>query len=881
MEKNLARNLKIREKKTLSGIALILVLTLSGLFAFIPLANAHTPPWTIDTYAFISAEPNPVGIGQTCYVNFWIDKVPPASVGSYGVHWHNMTVTMTKPDGATQTLGPFDSDAVGGIWTQFIADQVGTYKFVGHFPGQVATLENPYPYTVPLLTQFTYAYLNDTYLPSTSKEVTVTVQQEQITTAFPSNPLPDGYWQRPINSMNRNWYSLGGNWLGLSATQFGLTGDYSSNDGNFNAYTTAPNSAHVLWTLPLAFGGQIGGAFGDSETGLYATGTAYETKFGAVVLYGILYYTEYPGAQNDPVGLKAVDMRTGQTIWEKPITTPLKAGMVYNMVSGDQYGGHAYLFCAPGAQGFVNPTGSNWEMYDAMTGAYVLSIANVTNGILSVGPSGELLSYSITNGKMTMWNSTKCIGFGSAQFISFSNYSPDEIWRPAQGATIDWNYGNQWTVPIATDIAGAEIGAGGLAVTKVSDGVVLLTAVPSLYNGGVPGGSQTGWRVDAGYSANDGHLMWGPINRTLTPWTNKPLGPAAEGVYTEYTCQDLSWTAYSIATGDKLWGPTQSYNSSWGYYDNNAKGVIGYGNLYVWGLSGEVYCYDVQTGIQKWSWYAGSAGIDTPYGTWPLGTWSDLHLLADGKLYVRAGHDYTPPVFRGAKLYCLDANTGVEIWSSLSFNICGSPVVADGIMLWFNGYDNQVYAYGKGQTATTITGPQNVQPLGTSVLIQGTVTDQSPGQTCLGIPAAGTPAISDASMSAWMEYLYQQQPKPADATGVQVHLTAIDPNGNFQDIGYVTSDAKGMYSTMWKPPVEGKYVVTASFEGSESYYTSSSEVAIGVEAGAASVVTPSPSPTSAVQPPTSGIPTMTYVAIAAAVIIIIAAAALLILRRRQ
>ena len=874
-KKSLGVKLKFRDNKnkTLFAAALILLLTFSGLLAIVPVASAHTPPWTISTYAYISAEPNPVGVGQTAYVNFWIDKVPPASVGNYGVHWHNMTITMTKPDGNTQIMGPFESDAVGGAWAQFTPDQVGTYKFVGNFPGQVAVLENPYPYAVPFLTQLTYAYLNDTFLPSTSREVTVTVQQEQIITAYPTNPLPDGYWQRPINSMNRNWYSLGGNWLGLAATQFGLTGDYSSNDGNFNPYTTAPDSAHVLWTLPLAFGGQIGGQFGDSETGLYATGTAYETKFGAVVLYGVLYYTEYPGAQNNPAGLKAVDMRTGETLWEKPITTPLKAGMVYNMVSGDQYGGHAYLFCAPGAQGFVNPTGSNWEMYDAMTGAYVLSIANTTNGVLSVGPSGELLSYSVANGKMTMWNSTKCIGWGSAQFISFSNYSPEEIWRPAPGVTIDWKYGNQWTVPIATDISGAAIGAGGLGVTKVSDGVVLLTAVLSLQNGGPPGGGQTGWRVDAGYSASTGQLLWGPINRTLTPWTNKPLGPAAEGVYTEYTCQDLSWTGYSITTGQKLWGPTHSYNSSWGYYDNNAKGVIGYGNLYVFGLAGEVYCYDVQTGVEKWSWFAGSAGIDTPYGTWPLGTWSDLHLLADGKLYVRAGHDYTPPVFRGAKLYCIDANTGDEIWSSLSFNICGSPVVADGVMLWFNGYDNQVYAYGKGQTATTVSGPQNVQPLGTSLLIQGTVTDQSSGQTCLGIPAAGTPAISDNSMSAWMEYLYQQQPKPTHANGVQVHLTAIDPAGNPQDIGYVVSDANGMYSIMWKPPVEGKYVITASFDGSKSYYASSAQVAVGIEAVATPAPTSSPTPTES--------STATYTLVAVIIVILLALAAIVLLLRKK
>ena len=55
----------------------------------------------------------------------------------------------------------------------------------------------------------------------------------------------------------------------------------------------------------------------------------------------------------------------------------------------------------------------------------------------------------------------------------------------------------------------------------------------------------------------------------------------------------------------------------------------------------------------------------------------------------------------------------------------------------------------------------------------------------------GTPAISDESMGPWMEYLYENQAKPTNATGVPVELTAIDPNGNYIQIGSVTSDLTG------------------------------------------------------------------------------------------
>ncbi len=891
--------MKLQRNKTLSTIALILILTVSAIMAITPSANAHSPPWTISTYAFINVNPNPVGVGQSAFVNFWIDKVPPGADGNYGYHWHHMTVTVTKPDGTTDTLGPYDSDAVGGAWAYYVPTQVGTYKFVFNFPTQTAVVENPYPYPLGTI-DIGLAFINDTYT-SSSATTSLTVQQQQVQSAYPSAPLPTGYWQRPINSMNREWSPLGGNWLGLGVTTFGATGMYNVN-GNFNPYTAAPNSAHILWTKPVAFGGQIGGEFGGLDTSLYTTGTAYETKFGAVVLYGILYYTQYPGAGNNPGALTAVDLRTGKTLWTNNTATPLRAGMVYNFITGDQYGAHAYLWTAPATIGFIVPPAPTnvWSMYDAMTGNWILNVANATPGTLFEGPNGETLSYRVAGGMLTLWNASLCIATGSTLYNAYTTYSAAQIWRPPIGATIDWNGGNQWSVPVATSLSGAPITLGLSKVSTADNALLLTQSAPA-----VPGGSNAGWRIDAGYSSVDGHLLWGPINRTLTPWTAVALGPVGQGVYTEYTRQTLTWSAYSLTTGQKLW-TTQPKNSTWGYYDYTADGVIGYGNLYSFGLGGEVYCYNLQTGAITWSWNAGNAGIDTPYGTWPLGTWSTHHVLADGKLYVMAGHDYTPPVFKGAQLYALNATTGGLVWSSLSFNIEGSPVCADGILVEYNGYDNQIYAYGQGLSATTVSGPQNVQPLGTPVVIQGTVTDQSPGQTCLGIPAAGTPAISDASMSEWMEYMYQQQPKPTNATGVPVTLTALDPNGNTEVIGTVTSDAAGMYKIMWTPPVPGAYTIIATFAGTNSYYASSAETALGVTpaAKASTTTTPStttpsttpsstgtPAPTSAVSPSVAPTPTppassaasstTLYIVAAAAVIIIVIAAAAIVLRRRK
>lgn len=811
-------------KTKIATISTLLTIVLMLTMILIPIANAHDPPWDIDTYAFLVVQPNPIGVNQPVFVSMWIDKVPPGSTGPWGPRWHGFVVDITKPDGSKATLGPFNSDSVGGAWLQYTPDQLGTYQFVFNFPGQTVENENPSPYGG--LTGA--AYIGDNYGASTSKVVTLTVQQEPIVAQYGAAPLPTEYWARPINSMNREWASIAGNWLGLRATQFGNTGVYSQS-GNFMPYSTAPNSAHVVWTKPIAFGGQIGGEFGSEDLELYATGTAYEAKFGAVIINGVLYYTEVPGAGNNRGDLKAVDIRTGEDIWTKEmrgIYDTLRVGMVYNFITGDQYGGHAYLFTSNNDQlGFFTNIyeAPRWSMYDAMTGDWILDIANQSASVLSTGPNGEIVSYSSAGNKLSMWNASKCVEAGSWDQV-FRMYTPLEIWRPPLNTTIDWNGGIEWSTPLD----------GAYTVTTIADGVVILTA--SLGGAfGVPGGSHTGWRVDVGYDANTGALLWGPINRTLTPWTADVLYAAGDGVYVEYTRQTLEMNAYDIRTGVKLW-TSEPEDNPWGYYDYSHGMVVGYDNVYSWGMGGAVYCYDIDTGARKWVWNAGNSGFDTPYGVWPLGTWGMHNILADGKIYVRSGHDYTPPVYKGAKLYCIDAYSGNEIWSSLSFDIVGSPALHDGYMLWLNGYDNQIYCYNKGPSAIAVSASPEVSAKGSNVLIKGMVTDESPGTKETTLTARfpnGVPAISDTYQSAWMEYLYQQQQMPTGAVGVQVKLTAVETNGNTHEIGTVTSDASGLFKKMWTPPAEGDYTIIATFEGSNSYFGSCAETAIGVSAAAA------------------------------------------------
>jgi hypothetical protein len=78
--------------------------------------------------------------------------------------------------------------------------------------------------------------------------------------------------------------------------------------------------------------------------------------------------------------------------------------------------------------------------------------------------------------------------------------------RPTQDGIFKFENGIEWSVPIATQIGGNPIS---LSLNGISDDVVLMS-----YMSGQSSYFQGGWYVRAGYSAVDGHLLWGPLNHT-------------------------------------------------------------------------------------------------------------------------------------------------------------------------------------------------------------------------------------------------------------------------------------------------------------------------------------------------------------------------------
>jgi outer membrane protein assembly factor BamB len=340
----------------------------------------------------------------------------------------------------------------------------------------------------------------------------------------------------------------------------------------------------------------------------------------------------------------------------------------------------------------------------------------------------------------------------------------------------------------------------------------------------------------------------------------------------------LKYYIYDLTDGSLLW--TAPKAEQFAFYGMGS--VVVYDGQFIdcGGYAGVVRAFDAQTGTSLWNWTAESVGIgETSYPYTP--TYYGC-LSGDGLLYLYSTeHSVNNPIRRDAKLWCVNATSGEKVWS-LTCWPSTAPILADGRLLVLDSHDQEIYCYGKGASATTLTTINSVPALGSSIQITGTVTDNSESGRMdtngnLAVALKGTPAISDESMADWMEYLYRQDARPTNATGVNVYLYAIDPNGNYIDIGTTTSDSYGNYALSYTPEVPGTYHIFATFAGTNSYYGSStsSYLTVGEEA-----TTPTP-PVTTDSEASIVSAVMTYTAAAAiAIIIAIAIAVVLILRKK-
>jgi hypothetical protein len=660
---------------------------------------------------------------------------------------------------------------------------------------------------------------------ASSISMDLVVLQEPLP-AYPGQPLPTEYWSRPIDPQLREWFSIAGNWVERPSNSYSPYND------------DAPETAHVLWAQQLTDGGLTGGLWGEGLVPASSeTGDAYEGKFqNSVILHGILYYNVHGsgifGTTHGTPGVRAIDLHTGKELWFRN-NTSINFGQILYFNSFNYDGVFEYLWTI---------SGSTWTATDPHTGERMYTMTNVPSGVQVRGPSGEFLRYVFGPGNswLALWNST-----AAGETIAFS-FAAGSWGNVVHGQTVDASVSGaySWNVTLPAGLT-YDVSFGAPTLKIYTDRIVAMDY--SQANVRV-------WAINLSPTGR-GTLLFDKTWTAPTEWTQgfntlHFVGAsdtddvhADGGIIAVWSKELRKHYGFSITDGSFQWETESEHWLDWyGWGNVEHTWYFAYDKLISVGVAGIVYGYDMATGQTVWTY-----NMTDPYNEPVTGSnwWGWITNIADGKVYVgTVEHSAEQPLPRGGPLICLNATDGTEIWRvNGMFRATrwgGNAVMGDSIIATMDTYDQRVYAIGKGPSQVTVSANPGVLPLCEGVMLQGYVTDISPGTNDdilkMRFPN-GVPAVADESMSEWMLYVYKQFARPMNTAGVIVSLDVMDANGNYRNIGTTTTDANGFYSFDWIPDIEGKYTVYASFGGSRAYYSSFAETAFAV---GPAPVTPAP-----------------------------------------
>ena len=896
-------------------IAILLTFSMTASMMLVPTAKAASS-LKVPDFAYIAVSTNPVGANQSLEIIMWLNNVIYAANILNNIRFHGYQLTITAPNGAntTETFAVV-SDSTSDQDYYYTPTSVGTYTLTFNFPGQIYNFPPAFNF---LTGQMNTAYEGAYYEPA-SASTTLTVQSAPVS-ALPSTPLPTAFWTRPIYGENPNWYTIASNWLGdLQPGYSGFEVTYNAG-GNGEQLSGANDvvgslTSHIMWTKPLDSGGVVGGNETVIQGDTYFEGSAYNQRYmNPIIVDGMLIYTEPvsfngvagPGALSNVVGVHgptdAVNLETGQVIWSRTDVPYIDFAYLYDVQDANQHGVYPPILIS-----VTSGIGSeSWKAYDAFTGDYMFTVSDIPLGNTywtARGPQGEYLIISLTNYGTSAnpnwyvheWNSSR-LWTGEYNGPSTSPEIVPAITNGSNPLMYDFNV----SVPFLDSNA--------LAKTYVDEVYAIQNGLLLGYCGYLPStgtdfmGSGTNLVSSAPYTYFElnidqatpgslGSLIWS--NTVSPPPENITINfagvDAVNRVFVENWRETNQFVGYSLDTGKYLWGPTvaQAYLD---YYGSPASGAISntfaYGKMYSSAYAGIVYCYDTNTGKILWTYGNGGAGnntnsgVETPFGHFP----TFVNAIGGGIVYlVTSEHTPETPIFKGGVNSAINATTGKLIWAVSAYTgefFTFSYAAADGYNTWFNGYDAQIYVVGRGPSQTTVTAPESGVTTATPVVIRGTVMDVSAGtkQTeQAGDFPNGVPVCSDASMEAWMGYVYQQQPEPTNFVGVPVTVTVLDSNHNCYVIGTATTDSSGMWTLTWTPDITGNFTVYANFLGTNGYWPSSAETSFyaGTPAPTAS---PYPSPVTGLA--STGTVELGVAAIIIVIVIIGVVLAILTLRKR-
>ncbi len=770
-----------------------------------PLPAGVTPDVSYNTIAHMSFRPNPIGISQPLLVNMWIE--PPIWAGRYLQNAYK--VTFTKPDGSTdsKTVSSFQGDTTA--YFEYPVDQVGTWKITFDFLGGYYPAGNYTPAEAVYAGGTMNAPLSIYYKPSTDGPYDLIVQS-QPALSWPGSPLPTDYWTTPVEPENREWWPILGSYpaTGIVGGGPGWPADTNAYMSNYNyvPYVTLPESAHIVWKQMTDIGGVIGSALGQ-----YSYISSPSTF--SIIYDGMGYRTTAkPTGPTTTTYWQCYDLYTGKLIFERPQQTGESFPTMVNYVTKT-------IEAVPGnvAQSrgtivqFMTITGGRlitYEPYDLHV-LWNISISPLTSGTFYANGESAPCFYSVQN-----------IGNASRPNYRLINWSitgdlayPDLLNRRVGVLNnVSWPFSSLGTVDYESSIA-VSTGSITSSSTGVTYGQIIMAA-----------------------DMRTGNLLWNITTDATTGLGGFFSGSTACADHGKFAVRlnDGHWHCWDLHTGTALW---VSETTSWPWGTFGAYGVeSAYGLLYYPQYDG-VAAYNWTTGKVAWLF---SAQAPYPYET-PYQDYNPFYdttvQISDGKFYI-ANYAHPPlnqPYSRGWKLFCINATTGEDIWAINGIDTAVRG--AFGYLVAANRADGYMYCYGKGKSATTVTAPDTSVPLGTSLVIKGTVLDQSPAQL-------GTPCVSKDSMETQMEYLHMQMPIDGVShnltiTGVPVLLTAIGSDGTVINLGTVTTNGYyGTFSKTWTPPKEDDYTIIAQFAGDVSYGSSSAGTSMSVGPAPAKVETP-------------------------------------------
>ncbi|MFC1487407.1 hypothetical protein ACFLRN_06965 [Thermoproteota archaeon] len=806
-----------------------------------PLEPGTVPDVSITTWGLLSVRPNKVGLGQELLVNLETQPAP----GTNRLH-ANYTVVIIKPDGTDVTLEGIESYPDDGtMWFPYFVDQIGIWTFQFEFLGTyfpAGRYDNGVGPPGEIITSGGSNYDESVYFePWSSPILTVEVLEDYVAQSWPEgDERPSDYWTRPVPYERREWWPWVGNypWYGPAGAEFTVGMDEFSarypdtnpyppghqRRGIFTPWVLGPESAHVVWKRQMTMGGILGGDYGREVSsanifgGMGLGGDPSGYGYPEIIWQGRAYHTvtKQGAGTTGQLWWQCYDIRTGELYWE--MEAPFVMATIRGVLTPASITPNAIEYtigAIPSGGGFpTHVTESNLVYigrgslikYRPMTGQIR---TNVSIAPLSSG------TYYRNGYAMSVQN----LGGGDYRLINWTTLGTTSNFASRVVSNITWPYsslGNfvDYNVGIAARVSnwvrGGAYYAINVSAASLSTGEELWT--DTIY--------------EASYSsscniADHGKIAVLTLNRGFAVWD---LETGNFEYFTE--AMDYPWDAAGFG----------------GYSVQSA-----YGMLFRQGYSG-MYAFDWDDGSLVWKYEApADYPYETPYINEEGETMYSFNagaIIADGKMYAyNTEHSATLPITRGWKLHCIDVFTGEGIWKvaipgAASKHNPDVKAIADGY-LPMQSSDGYMYTFGKGMSATTVSTPDSSVPVGTEILIKGTVLDQSPAQP-------GTPCVNTDSVAAWMEKVHLQRDLPEGLVGVPVMISAVDEDGTVTNLGTATSSAySGAFGYSWTPLEEGTYEIRASFAGDASYGSSmsGSHLVVGPAASAGPQGEPGPTGT--------------------------------------